>query len=156
VSRSEQTVADNPWLDAARRTLGAGVVAVCPLSHTGFGTRKGLSVGMRGFGIIPSMLAYGASKKASKSKAGGLPDKLLLVVHPEEVAAHGYKGFPGQRLRIDAEPAATWDRSSLQVTTEPGRMMTKVTLDGPGEVEHAECSVGTSAFAEDFFALLRG
>jgi hypothetical protein len=156
VSRSEQTVADNPWLDAARTTLGAGVIAVCPLSHTGFGTRKALSVGMRGFGILPSLLAYGASKKASKNKAGGLPDKLLLVVHPELVAAHGYKGFPGQRLRIDPEPAATWERSSLRVTTEPGRMMTKVTLDGPGEVDHAECSVGTSAFAEDFFTLLRG
>ena len=150
----KQTLDDNPWLDAARKTLGAEVIAVCPLSHTGFGTRKGLSVVMRGFGILPSLLAYGASKKASAKKAGGLPDKLLLVVTDQQVAAHGYKGFPGQRLRIEPEPAATWDRASLRVTTEPGRMLTKVVLDGPGEVEHAECSVGTSAFAHDFFALL--
>jgi hypothetical protein len=155
MSRAGQTLADNAWLDAARATIGAGVDAVCPLSHTGFGTRKALGIGMRGFGILPSLLAYGASRRASKAKAGGLPDKLLLVVVGERVAAHGYKGHPGQRLRIDAEPAATWERASLRVTTEPGRMMTKVVLDGPGEVEHAECSVGNSAFADEFIALLR-
>jgi hypothetical protein len=34
-------------------------------------------------------------------------------------------------------------------------MLTKVILEGPGEVERAECSVGTSEFTDDFVALLR-
>jgi hypothetical protein len=155
MSNSGTTISDNGWLDEARAVLGADVVAVCPLNHTGFGTRKALSVATRHLGVLPSLLARAASKKVSATKAGGLPEHFLLVVTPDRAVAHDYKGYPGRKLRIEPEPAASWERSSLRVTADPGRMFTKVILEGPGEVERAECQVGTSEFAQDFVALLR-
>ena len=157
-----QTIDDNVYLDEVRARLGAElgeVVAVCPMSHTGFGTRKGLSVATRGFGIAPSLLAYTTSKMASKQRAGGLPDQFLLIVTADDrVHAYGYKGYPGRgggKFRIDEECAAVWDRGALQVSAQRKGMMLHVTIESPAEDEKITCSVGNSPFADAFLEILR-
>ena len=151
----------NVWLDEVRRQVGGSLgeepIAACPMSHTGFGTRYGLSKATQHFGMLPQLLARTSSKMVSKSKAGGLPEKVIVVVTPSKVYAFGHEGYPNvgrKPLRIEAEPAAVWERAGLHVSSKPGSVMTTVTFESPSESEKVALSVGNAPFTTEFLGLL--
>ena len=101
--------------------LDEEVLAVGTFRTTGSGTKFAISKARGG------ALAYGAAHLMGKRKAGGLPETFLLAVTPSAVHAFKYKM---KRNGVEAkEEVAAWDRQGLNVSTEPMKTTTRVTME---------------------------
>jgi hypothetical protein len=127
---SEQQVADfreQVRGYAQEKVTDEPVVAAALFRRGGAATRMGISYG--GLGGI----AYAASALFSKKKAGGLPERALLVATPTKIRA--YKaGVKGRGFKIGDE-VAVWERAGVKASTEPKMGLTMLTLESPTEGE---------------------
>ena len=76
---------------------------------------------------------YAGIKMFNKKKAGGLPERVMLVVTPDKLYALNF-GFKGRDYKIKGE-AAVWDRPGLKASTERKSGMTALTIESPAEGE---------------------
>lgn len=74
-------------------------------------------------------LVYGGIKMLRKKKAGGLPDKVILVVTPTRIRAFKL-GFRGRDYKLGDEVAA-WERNGLKADADHSGSMTALTLETP-------------------------
>ncbi|MEK6278091.1 MAG: hypothetical protein AABM29_08770 [Actinomycetota bacterium] len=119
--------------EAKPHVHGEEVVAVAPFRRGGFGTQMAISKAGGG-------LAYAAHALFRKKQAGGLPDKVMLVVTPTKLYGFKWK-FKGRNYRIQDE-VAVWDRASLKASTERKANLTMLTIESPAEGEKATLAPG--------------
>jgi hypothetical protein len=102
------------------------------------------AAGFRRGGAAASMVASKAQlggivhagiKLFNKKKAGGLPERVMLVVTPDKLYALNF-GFKGRDYKIKGE-AGVWDRPGLKISTEQKSGMTALTIESPAEGEKA-------------------
>lgn len=74
-------------------------------------------------------LVYGGIKMLRKKKAGGLPDKVILVVTPTRVRAFKL-GFRGRDYKL-GDKVASWEREGLMASADSSGSMTALTLETP-------------------------
>jgi hypothetical protein len=112
---------------AAPHVNGEEVVAAAPFRQGGatasFVTSKAQLGG----------LVYAIVKLLRKKQAGGLPEKVMLVVTSQKLYALDI----GARADKVKGEAAVWDRSGLRISTEPRSGMTALTIESPVEGEKA-------------------
>ena len=99
---------------------------------------------------------YAGIKMLRKKKAGGLPDKVILAVTPAKVYA--FKVKIGRDYKLGDE-VAVWERSGIQVSTQPGGTMTSFTLESPAEGEKVSLvgiGVRDDPVSQDVMAVLQG
>jgi hypothetical protein len=109
---------------------GEEVIVAAPFRQGGATASYAASKAQMG-GIV-----YSAIKLLRKKQAGGLPDKVLLVVTAEKLYALDL-GFRGRDYKIKGE-AAVWDRPGLRISTAKGSSgMTSLTIESPVEGEKA-------------------
>jgi hypothetical protein len=116
---------------AASRVNGEEVIAAGAFRHGGAAATMAVSKAQLG------ALAYAGVKLFRKKKAGGLPERVALVLTPERLYAFdlGLKAG-GREVRLKDE-AAAWDRGGLQTSTEVRSGMTALTLESPVDGELA-------------------
>lgn len=119
--------------EAKPHVHGEDVVAVGPFRRGGFGTQFAISKAGGG-------LAYAAHSLLRKKQAGGLPDKVMLVVTPTKLYGFKWKQ-KGRNYRIQDE-VAVWDRAALKVSTEKKAGLTMLTIESPAEDEKATLAPG--------------
>jgi hypothetical protein len=111
----------------AQEKVGEPVVATGPFRRGG--AAAGMAISHAGLGGI----AYAANSLFNKKKAGGLPQRVFLVVTPTKV--HGFKwDIKGRNYKLKDE-AAVWDREGLRVSTEQKMGLTMLTIESPAEGE---------------------
>jgi hypothetical protein len=110
------------------------VVACGPFRRGGAASSFAISKG--GLGGI----AYAANALRNKKKAGGLPDRVFLVVTPSKLHAFKY-GMRGREYKLKDE-VGVWDRASLRISTEPKLGLTMLTIESPAEGEKATLAPG--------------
>lgn len=76
-------------------------------------------------------LAYAAVSLARKKKAGGLPQRVLIAVTPENLYAFELK-FKGRNYTAKKE-VAVWQRAGLRVSSDSKMGLTALTIDSPAE-----------------------
>jgi hypothetical protein len=80
-------------------------------------------------------IVYAGIKLLNKKKAGGLPERVILVATPDKLYALNF-GFKGRDYKIKNE-AAVWDRAGLKFSSEVKSGMTALTIESPAEGEKA-------------------
>lgn len=98
-------------------------------------------------------LVYAGVKMFNKKKAGGLPERVVLVATPDKLYA-----FKGRDYKIKGE-AAVWDRAGLRFSTEIKSGMTALTIESPGEGEKATLvgiGVKDDPVSQEMIATLQG
>jgi hypothetical protein len=80
-------------------------------------------------------LVYAGIKMFNKKKAGGLPERVVLVATPDKLYAFKL-GFKRRDYELKGE-AAVWDRAGLQFSTDRKSGMTALTISSPSEGEQA-------------------
>ncbi|MSO42565.1 MAG: hypothetical protein EXQ70_11885 [Solirubrobacterales bacterium] len=78
-------------------------------------------------------LPYLATRLASKKKAGGLPQDLILALTPTKLYA--FKRKQKGRRMVVKEEVAVWERAGLRVSTDSGLGMTQLIIESPAEDE---------------------
>ena len=122
------------WRKMAEEKVDEPVIAMGPFRRGGAATNFAISKARLG------AIAYAANALRNKQKAGGLPDKLFLVVTPTKLHAFKY-GFRGRSYNLKDE-AAVWDRPGLQFSTEQKMGLTMLTIEAPAEGEKATLAPG--------------
>jgi hypothetical protein len=134
--------------EAVQPSLDEEVLAVGTFRTTGSGTKYAISKTQAG------ALAYGAASMMGKKRAGGLPGSFLLAVTPTKVHAFKYKM---KRKGVEAkEEVAAWDRKGLEVSTDPMKTTTRVTLE-TGDGDKIVCDqdgMGDNPWADDVVKVL--
>jgi hypothetical protein len=80
-------------------------------------------------------LVYAAVSLARKKKAGGLPQRVLLAVTPENLYAFELK-FSGRKYTAKRE-VAVWQRPGLRISSSQKMGLTNLTIESPAEGESA-------------------
>jgi hypothetical protein len=80
-------------------------------------------------------LVYAAVALARKKKAGGLPQRILLAVTPENLYAFELK-FSGRSYTAKRE-VAVWQRAGLRISSSQKMGLTNLTIESPAEGEKA-------------------
>jgi hypothetical protein len=118
----------------AQEKVGEPVVATGPFRRGG--AAAGMAISNAGLGGI----AYAANSLFNKKKAGGLPQRVFLVVTPTRV--HAFKwDFKGRNYKLKDE-AAVWGREGLRVSTEQKLGLTMLTIESPAEGEKVTLAPG--------------
>jgi hypothetical protein len=118
----------------AQEKVGEPVVATGPFRRGG--AAAGMAISHAGLGGI----AYAANSLFNKKKAGGLPQRVFLVVTPTRV--HAFKwDIKGKNYKLKDE-AAVWDRVGLRVSTEQKMGLTMLTIESPAEGEKVTLAPG--------------
>jgi hypothetical protein len=78
-------------------------------------------------------LVYAAVKLGRKKKAGGLPDRVLLALTPENLYAFKLKA-DRKGYTADKE-VAHWQRAGLRISSQPKMGLTNLTIESPAEGE---------------------
>jgi hypothetical protein len=133
---SEETEAEyrEKFRQMAQEKVGEPVIAVAPFRRGGAATNFAISKSQIGG------LFYAANSLRNKKKAGGLPDKVFLVVTPTKLHAFKYK-FRGRNYSLQDE-VGVWDRAGLRVSTQPQMGLTMLTLEAPAEGAKATLAPG--------------
>jgi len=119
--------------------------------------RGGASAGMVASKAQLGGLVYAGIKLLNKKKAGGLPERVMLVVTPTRLYALNF-GFKGRDYKIKDE-AAVWERAGLKVSSERRSGMTALTIESPGEGEKATLvgvGVKDDPISQELIAVLQG
>ena len=80
-------------------------------------------------------LVYAAVALARKKKAGGLPQRILLAVTPENLYAFELK-FSGRTYTAKRE-VAVWQRAGLRISSSQKMGLTNLMIESPAEGEKA-------------------
>jgi hypothetical protein len=102
-------------------------------------------------------IVYAGIKMLNKKKAGGLPERVMLVVTPDKLYALNF-GFKGRDYKIKGE-AAVWDRAGLKISTERKTGMTALTIESPTEGEKATLvgvGVKDDPISQELIGVLQG
>jgi hypothetical protein len=102
-------------------------------------------------------LVYAGVKLLNKKKAGGLPERVMLVVTPAKLYALNV-GFKGRDYKIKDE-AAVWERAGLKISSERRSGMTALTIESPSEGEKATLvgvGVKDDPISQELIAVLQG
>jgi hypothetical protein len=102
-------------------------------------------------------LVYTGIKMMRKKKAGGLPERVMLVVTPDKLYALEF-GFKGRDYKIKKE-AAVWDRAGLKIGTDRKSGMTALTIESPAEGEKATLvgvGVKDDPISQELIGVLQG
>lgn len=113
--------------DLAQDKVAEPIVAAALFRRGGSAAKMAIS--KSGLGAI----AYAGAALVAKKKAGGLPDKALLVATPTKV--HAFKVKPKSRGWNVGDEVAVWDRAGLRASGEPSMGLTMLKLESPGEGE---------------------
>lgn len=119
--------------ELAQSQIDEEVVAAGPFRRGGSSQQYALS---KAGGGIP----YAVGSLLNKKKAGGLPQRVFLVVTPTKLHAFDY-GFKGRNYKLKKE-AAVWERAELQVSTTQKMGLTMLTIESPREGEKATLAPG--------------
>jgi hypothetical protein len=134
----------------ARTKVPDEVVIAAPFRHGGAGAKMGVSK------VQGGALAYGAISLFNKKKAGGLPQRTMLVVTPTRVFAFKWK-LKGRAMPITGGELASWDRDSLQVSTERKQSLTMLTITAPdGTYTLAPSGIKDDPITQELIAELQG
>jgi hypothetical protein len=101
-------------------------------------------------------IVYAGIKMLRKKQAGGLPDKVMLVVTPNKI--HAFKLRVGREHKLGDE-VATWDRAGVKVSAEQGSGMTALTIESPAAGQKATLvgiGVKDDPVSLDLIDVLRG
>ncbi len=102
-------------------------------------------------------LVYAGVKMFNKKKAGGLPERVVLVATPAKLYAFNL-GYKGRDYKLKGE-AAVWDRAGLQFSSERKSGMTALTISSPSEGEKATLvgiGVKDDPVSQEMIAMLQG
>lgn len=108
---------------AATRVEGEEVIAAGAFRHGGATATMAASKAQLG------ALAYAGVKLLRKKKAGGLPEKVALVLTPQKLYAFDLALKGGGRKVELKDQAAAWDRAGLRTSTEARSGMTALTIE---------------------------
>jgi hypothetical protein len=97
-------------------------------------------------------LAATAIRLVGKKRAGGLPQRFLLVVTPSKIHAFAFKQKRSD-LRVRDELAA-WDRESIRVSFRETALTMRLTLEAPADGESVVCDTGKAAITDHFLRTL--
>jgi hypothetical protein len=138
------------WVQSCRialaGTLEEPVLGACPFGRPDFIARKLVSEHL---GLIPGLIA----KRASNNRAGGLPQRFVMVITPTTVRAYATTG----KYTNDLDPThelAVWQRESLSVTTAGAGIFIKVTF-ASADTQRVTIEAVTHASTDAFIALLQ-
>ena len=95
-----------------------------------------------------SPLAASAIKLVGKKRAGGLPQRFLLVVTPSKIRAFAFKQKRAD-LRV-REELAVWDRGSIRVSFRETAVTMRLTIEAPADGESVVCDTGKAAITDRF------
>src|SRR6059036_1516237 len=110
--------------DLAQQQVDEEVIAAGPF-------RRGGAAGQFALSKAGGGLPYAIGALARKKKAGGLPERVFLVVTPTKLHAFKY-GFKGRNYKLKDE-AAVWDRASLRISIDNSGSMTALIIESPAE-----------------------
>jgi hypothetical protein len=110
----------------ARSKVPEEVVIAAPFRRGGAAAKMASSYAQLGG------LTYGAISLFNKKKAGGLPERTMLIVTPTKVHAFKYK-IKGRGMPITGDELAVWDRGAIRVSTEQKMGVTMLTIESPAE-----------------------
>jgi len=113
----------------ASHVHGEAVLAAAPFR------RGGATASMVASKVPVGGVIYAGIRLARKKKAGGLPERVMLVLTPTNLYALNF-GFKGRDYKIKEE-VAVWDRAGLRISTEHKTGMTALTIESPAEGEKA-------------------
>jgi hypothetical protein len=102
-------------------------------------------------------IVYAGIKLFNKKKAGGLPERVILVATPDKLYALNF-GFKGRDYKIKDE-VAVWDRAGLRFSSERKSGMTALTIESPAEGEKATLvgiGVKDDPVSQEMIGLLQG
>ena len=99
-----------------------------------------------------SPLAASAISLVGKKRAGGLPERFLLVVTPSKIRAFAFKQKRSD-LRVRDE-LAVWDRESIRVSCAETALTMRLTIEAPTDGETVVCDTGKAAITDSFLRTL--
>jgi len=99
-----------------------------------------------------SPLAASAIRLVGKKRAGGLPERFLLVVTPSKIRAFAFKQKRSD-LRVRDE-LAVWDRESIRVSCAETALTMRLTIEAPADGETVVCDTGKAAITDSFLRTL--
>jgi hypothetical protein len=99
-----------------------------------------------------SPLAASAIKLVGKKRAGGLPQRFLLVVTPSKIRAFAFKQKRAD-LRVGDE-LAVWDRGSIRVSIRETAVTMRLTIEAPADGDSVVCDTGQAAITDRFLGAL--
>ena len=130
--------ARSQWIEEVQPLCDETISAVGMFRRGGAVTTKVAGrAGQLGGGLVGSLAGRALAKQTAKTKAGGLPERVLLAVTPSKVYAFDYS-FQIARKAKDRESgtpteAAVWDRSALRCSATKQGTMTGLTIESGGE-----------------------
>jgi hypothetical protein len=133
---SDETVAEysEKFLQMAQEKVAEPVIATGPFRRGG--AAAGMAISHAGLGGI----VYAANSLFNKKKAGGLPQRVFLIVTPTKI--HAFKwDIKGRNYKLKDE-AAVWDRPGLRFSTANKMGLTTLTIESPAEGEKVTLSPG--------------
>jgi hypothetical protein len=136
---------------AAPHVQGEQVVAAAAFR------RGGAAAGMAASKARLGAVVYAGIKLFNKKKAGGLPERVMLVATPDKLHAFNL-GIRGANVKIKEE-VAVWDRAGLRISTAPASGMTALTIESPAEGEKATLvgvGIRDDPISQEMIALLQG
>lgn len=110
----------------AQSKVGEEVVVAAPFRRGGAAAKMTSSYAQAG------ALVYGAISMFNKKKAGGLPERTMLIVTPTRVHAYKWK-IKGRATPITGDELAVWDRAAIRATTETKLGLTMLTIESPAD-----------------------
>ena len=135
----------------ASHVHGEEVVAAAPFR------RGGSTASMVASKVPVGGIVYAGIKLARKKKAGGLPERVMLVVTPNNLYALNF-GFKSREYKIKQE-VAVWERAGLRISTEQKTGMTALTIESPAEGEKATIvgiGVKDDPLSQELIGVLQG
>lgn len=136
---------------AAPHVHGEEVVAAAPFR------RGGATASMVASKVPVGGIVYAGIKMMRKKKAGGLPERVMLVLTPTKLYALNF-GFKGRDYKIKEE-VAVWERAGLRISTELKTGMTALTIESPAEGEKATLvgvGVKDDPLSQELIGILQG
>jgi hypothetical protein len=108
----------------ARGKVSEEVVIAAPFRHGGAAAKMASSYAQLG------AATYGAISLFNRKKAGGLPERTMLIVTPTKVHAFKWK-LKGRTMPITGDELAAWDRAAIRVSSEQRQGLTMLTIEAP-------------------------
>jgi hypothetical protein len=99
-----------------------------------------------------SPLAGSAIRLVGKKRAGGLPERFMLVVTATSIRAFSFK-FKRSGLDVRDE-LAVWNRAGTRVSFAETAMTMRLTIESPSEGEKVVCDTGKAEVTDNFLRAL--